>query len=80
VPSVARSKIVVTELELDFQSDMRVEILARDHLATERSPVFYVENSLICSLFGLLCWPAIVPDSWCVLSSLPGGPRGSMDQ
>jgi hypothetical protein len=36
----------------------RVELLVRDHLATEHSPVFYVENGLICSLFGLLCWHA----------------------
>jgi hypothetical protein len=39
-----------------------VEYLVRDHLARElgdRSTVRYIENSLIPSLFGLLCWPAI---------------------
>jgi hypothetical protein len=28
-------------------------------LSHEQAPIFYVENSLICSLFGLLCWEAI---------------------
>ncbi len=37
----------------------RVEIALRDHLNSELTPVFYVENALINSLFGLLCWPAI---------------------
>lgn len=59
VGSTARSKIKITELELDFEPETRVELRVRDHFATEESPVFYVENSLICSLFGLLCWPAI---------------------
>lgn len=36
-----------------------VEIVLRDHLTSDRTPVFYVENALINSLFGLLCWPAI---------------------
>ena len=36
-----------------------VEIVLRDHLTTDSTPVFYVENALINSLFGLLCWPAI---------------------
>jgi hypothetical protein len=55
----ACSRIAMTELELEFEPDKRVELRVRDHLFTEHSPVFYVENSLICSLFGLLCWPAI---------------------
>lgn len=58
-PSTARSKVVIVELELDFEPDTPVELRVRDRLATEHSPVYYVENSLICSLFGLLCWPAI---------------------
>jgi hypothetical protein len=36
-----------------------VEYVARDHLSTESAPVFYVENGLINSLFGLLCWEAV---------------------
>ncbi|MFZ1501125.1 MAG: VRR-NUC domain-containing protein [Giesbergeria sp.] len=36
-----------------------VEFLLRDCLHSEPAPVFYVENALINSLFGLLCWPAI---------------------
>ncbi|MFY0727380.1 VRR-NUC domain-containing protein [Pseudomonas sp. NFX15] len=42
-----------TELELS------VECYVQAHLAEESAPVHYVENSLINSLFGLLCWPAI---------------------
>jgi hypothetical protein len=36
-----------------------VEGVVRDHLAHEDAPVFYVENTLINSLFGLLCWNAV---------------------
>ncbi|RDU97611.1 VRR-NUC domain-containing protein [Trinickia dinghuensis] len=36
-----------------------VEHVARDHLGTDAAPVFYVENGLINSLFGLLCWEAV---------------------
>ncbi|WP_249975302.1 VRR-NUC domain-containing protein [Vreelandella olivaria] len=36
-----------------------VECAAAEHLATPAAPVFYVENSLLTSLFGLLFWPAI---------------------
>lgn len=36
-----------------------VEYVARDHLSTDAAPVFYVENGLINSLFGLLCWEAV---------------------
>jgi tetratricopeptide (TPR) repeat protein len=36
-----------------------VEYVARDHLSSPHAPVFYVENTLINSLFGLLCWEAI---------------------
>lgn len=46
-------------LKLPFREGTRVEFAVRDHLAREHAPVFYVENSLICSLFGLLCWEAI---------------------
>ncbi|MFJ1299368.1 VRR-NUC domain-containing protein [Pseudomonadota bacterium AL_CKDN230030165-1A_HGKHYDSX7] len=37
----------------------RVEFVVRDHLAADEAPAYYVENGLINSLFGLLCWRAI---------------------
>jgi tetratricopeptide (TPR) repeat protein len=36
-----------------------VEAWVQAHLGEEGGPVFYVENTLFTSLFGLLCWPAI---------------------
>lgn len=39
--------------------ELSVEFSVQAHLAQESAPVHYVENSLINSLFGLLCWPAI---------------------
>ncbi|MDF3852335.1 VRR-NUC domain-containing protein, partial [Achromobacter denitrificans] len=36
-----------------------VEFVARDYLHRDDAPVHYVENALINSLFGLLCWPAV---------------------
>ncbi|SHM69781.1 VRR-NUC domain-containing protein [Pseudomonas asturiensis] len=42
-----------------------VEYLIREHLQQEGGEVHYVENTLINSLFGLLCWSAI-------FSPLPG--------
>ena len=39
--------------------ELPVEYYVQAHLAQESAPVHYVENSLINSLFGLLCWPAI---------------------
>jgi len=45
--------------ELPSAPDIRVELALRDQLTREGAPVFYVENSLICSMFGLLCWEAI---------------------
>ncbi|WIE52787.1 VRR-NUC domain-containing protein [Pseudomonas sp. GM17] len=38
---------------------LSVEFHVQAHLHEERAPVHYAENSLINSLFGLLCWPAI---------------------
>ena len=37
----------------------RVELAVCAHLSTPEAPVLYVENTLINSLFGLLCWNAI---------------------
>lgn len=42
-----------------------VEYVARDHLSCGEAPVHYVENALINSLFGLLCWEP-------VFAALPG--------
>ncbi|MCC7703777.1 VRR-NUC domain-containing protein [Janthinobacterium sp. GW460P] len=36
-----------------------VEGVVQQHLMRDEAPVYYVENTLINSLFGLLCWPAI---------------------
>lgn len=48
------------DLELDQAAEpAAVEYVLRDHWHTDDAPVFYVENALINSLFGLLCWPAI---------------------
>lgn len=54
-----------------------VEYYVQAHLSEDEAPVHYVENSLINSLFGLLCWPAI-------FAPLPGAffhpfQRGPMD-
>lgn len=38
---------------------MRVEYALLAHWHTPQAPVFYVENTLITALFGLLCWPAL---------------------
>ncbi|MCF4996790.1 VRR-NUC domain-containing protein [Pseudomonas syringae] len=38
---------------------LTVEFHVQAHLHEDEGPVHYVENSLINSLFGLLCWPAI---------------------
>jgi hypothetical protein len=40
-------------------AELRVEEATRLALAHPQAPVFYVENTLINSLFGLLCWPAL---------------------
>lgn len=52
---------VVTRLDLSVVPlpDCSVERLIGEHLAEAGSEVHYVENALINSLFGLLCWPAI---------------------
>ena len=38
---------------------VRVEEAARAALCAPDAPAFYVENTLITALFGLLCWPAL---------------------
>ena len=59
------SSPVIPEFELIFdglRDAAAVEYLVMDHLACvlpDPSTVRYIENGLIPSLFGLLCWPAI---------------------
>jgi hypothetical protein len=36
-----------------------VEFAVKQHLWQDEAPVYYVENTLITALFGLLCWDAI---------------------
>ncbi|MGB3071387.1 MAG: VRR-NUC domain-containing protein [Ottowia sp.] len=62
--SPSNAKSVVAQLRMDLELDpptepASVEYVLRDHWHAENAPVFYVENALINSLFGLLCWPAI---------------------
>jgi tetratricopeptide (TPR) repeat protein len=38
---------------------LSVEFHVQAHLSGDSAPVHYVENSLVNSLFGLLCWPAV---------------------
>lgn len=47
------------DLRLPKPDAHSVEYWVKAHLSEPDAPVHYVENSLICSLFGLLCWPAI---------------------
>lgn len=54
----ADQTLIEFEMELPA-SPNGVEFAVRDHWNTDTAPVFYVENALINSLFGLLCWPAI---------------------
>lgn len=52
--------IDTVHLELPYPSeDFYVEHVVREHLHQAQAPVFYVENTLLNSLLGLLCWPAI---------------------
>ncbi|MDB6145703.1 MAG: nuclease [Pseudomonas sp.] len=56
-----RSAAVLTRLDLSVPQamDLSVEQMIQLHLSEDSGPVHYVENALINSLFGLLCWPAI---------------------
>ncbi|MBD9655742.1 VRR-NUC domain-containing protein [Pseudomonas sp. PDM12] len=47
------------DLQLPKTPMLAVERLVQQHLQCSDAPVHYVENTLICGLFGLLCWPAI---------------------
>ncbi|MGK5079073.1 VRR-NUC domain-containing protein [Janthinobacterium sp. HLX7-2] len=56
----AQGAIDRIDLLLPYQSEASyVEAVVQQHLSHSDAPVYYVENTLINSLFGLLCWPAI---------------------
>jgi hypothetical protein len=54
-PSVRRIDLALPPPDTTYS----VERLAAEQLAHNDSPVYYVENTLINSLFGLLCWEAV---------------------
>jgi hypothetical protein len=58
---VERGTLVLTKPDMP----VAVEYAVRDHLSSDAAPVHYVENALINSLFGLLCWEP-------VFAALPG--------
>ncbi|WP_217474070.1 VRR-NUC domain-containing protein [Stutzerimonas stutzeri] len=61
-PVVRRSAVSEAEridLVIDRQPGLSVEQAVREHLSRSEAPVYYVENALINSLLGLLCWDAI---------------------
>ncbi|WP_296944909.1 VRR-NUC domain-containing protein [uncultured Massilia sp.] len=47
------------DLVLPPHTGLRVEGVVLEHLRRDEAPVFYVENALANTLFGLLCWPAV---------------------
>ncbi|WP_300751289.1 VRR-NUC domain-containing protein [Janthinobacterium sp.] len=59
-PAVAAVQAVRIDLLLPPpQQACYVEAVVQQHLAQDDAPVYYVENTLLNSLFGLLCWQAI---------------------
>jgi hypothetical protein len=61
-----KGPLAVARLDLRLAAGASsVEHRVREHLHAAQSPVHYVENTLLNSLFGLLCWPAI-------FAALPG--------
>ncbi|GAB3257827.1 PDDEXK family nuclease [Chitinimonas naiadis] len=58
----ARAALPLQRLDLCLprpEEGYSVEFMVRDHLSADDAPVHYVENTLINSLFGLLCWEAV---------------------
>ena len=58
-PAVRAAKLNEDHLDLRLPRAASVELAVAMHLAEPDAPVYYVENTLICGLFGLLCWEAI---------------------
>lgn len=65
LPKAPKAAVNEWQLALPQQPDLSVEQRVALHLHQPEAPVHFVENSLINSLFGLLCWPAI-------FAALPG--------
>lgn len=58
--SPARFEVERMDLALAHEpTPARIEAQVLRHLQQDATPVFYVENSLINGLFGLLCWEAL---------------------
>jgi tetratricopeptide (TPR) repeat protein len=53
------AELIRLDVSVPQVQDLSVEQMIQLHLSEEAGPVHYVENALINSLFGLLCWPAI---------------------
>lgn len=64
------------DLQLQREGPARsVEAWVQSHLHRDDAPVFYVENALFTSLFGLLCWPAVfAPLPGAFFHPFQGGP------
>ena len=61
-PAPGRPRRSWADMTLDLpypDPPMRVELAVSGHLSTPEAPVIYVENTLLNTLFGLLCWDAI---------------------
>ena len=59
LPKVKPREVTRLDLALVQAPLMSVESCVQAHLSEPDAPVHYVENGLINSLFGLLCWEAI---------------------
>ncbi|WP_179178991.1 VRR-NUC domain-containing protein [Pseudomonas sivasensis] len=60
LPRLRPREVMRLDLELALPEPlMSVEYCVQAHLSAPDAPVHYVENGLINSLFGLLCWDAI---------------------
>lgn len=63
LPKIApRPALPVKEIKLVLPAPdgmLSVEQLTALHLTRDDAPVYYVENTLVTSLFGLLCWQAV---------------------
>jgi hypothetical protein len=64
-PALERGVLTLVRPALPSAVQYTVEYVVRDHLDAPDAPVHYVENALINSLFGLLCWEP-------VFAALPG--------
>lgn len=65
LPRTRKAAVNEWQVALTLEPGLSVEQRVALHLDQPLAPVHYVENSLINSLFGLLCWPAI-------FAALPG--------